>query len=68
MAGEMAGSINTAFDVADRRKTILLENLPTNFYDQYVANIHATTALQVREMAIKYLKMEDLVEVVVGGK
>lgn len=68
MAGEMAGSINTAFDVADRRKTILLENLPTNFYDQYVANIHATTAVQVREMAIKYLNIEDLVEVVVGGK
>ncbi len=68
MAGEMAGSLNTAFDVADRRKTILLDNLPTDFYDQYVVNIHATTAKQVMEMANKYLKIEDMIEVVVGGK
>ncbi len=68
MAGEMAGSLNTAFEVADRRKTIILDNLPTDFYDQYVAKIRATSAEQVMEMANKYLKAEDMVEVVAGGK
>ncbi|PWJ60230.1 putative Zn-dependent peptidase [Dyadobacter jejuensis] len=68
MAGELAGSLNTAFEIADKRKTILLEGLPADFYEQYLDSIHATTAEQVMAMAQQYLRPEDMLEVVVGGK
>lgn len=68
MAGEFAGSLNTAFEVADRRKILLLDSLPANFFNQYIERIHATTAEDVMEMANNYLHAEDMVTVVAGGK
>ena len=68
MAGEFAGSLNTAFEVADRRKVLLLDGLPANFFSRYIDQIHATTSQDVMEMAITWLKPEDMIEVVVGGK
>lgn len=68
MAGEFAGSLNTAFEVADRRKILLLDSLPANFFNQYIERIHATTAEDVMEMANNYLHAEDMMTVVAGGK
>lgn len=68
MAGEFAGSLNTAFEVADRRKVLLLDQLPADFFDQYIERIHATTAEDVMAMANAYLRPEDMVTVVAGGK
>ena len=68
MAGEFAGSLNTAFEVADRRKILLLDSLPANFFNQYIDRIHATTAEDVMAMANNYLNPEDMVTVIAGGK
>jgi zinc protease len=68
MAGEFAGSLNTAFEVADRRKTLLLDDLPADYFSQYIDQIHATTQEDVQLMALTYLKPEEMLEVVVGGK
>ncbi|WP_215236931.1 M16 family metallopeptidase [Dyadobacter helix] len=68
MSGELAGSLNTAFEVADRQKVLLLEGLPSDFFSRYVEQIHATTSQDVIAMANKYLRPETMVEVVVGGK
>lgn len=68
MAGEFAGSLNTAFEVADRRKILLLDSLPANFFNQYIDRIHATTAEDVMAMANNYLRPEDMVTVIAGGK
>lgn len=68
MAGEFAGSLNTAFEVADRRKILLLDSLPADFFNQYIDRIHATTAEDVMEMANNYLSADDMVTVVAGGK
>lgn len=68
MAGEFAGSLNTAFEVADRRKILLLDGLPADFFNRYIDQIHATTAEDVRYIATTYLQPEDMAEVVVGGK
>lgn len=68
MAGEFAGSLNTAFEVADRRKILLLDSLPTDFFNQYIERIHATTAEDVVAMANSYLRPEDMIIVVAGGK
>ncbi len=68
MAGEFAGSLNTAFDVADRQKILILEDLPADFFDRYIEQIHATSAQEVMELAQKHLALDSLSEVVVGGK
>lgn len=68
MAGEFAGSLNTAFEVADRQKILLLDQLPSDYFTRYVEQIHATTQEDIQQMAIKYLNPEEMVEVVVGGK
>ncbi|OJV21205.1 MAG: peptidase M16 [Dyadobacter sp. 50-39] len=68
MAGEFAGSLNTAFEVADRRKILLLDGLPANFFNQYIDRIHATTAEDVMQMANSYLRPEDMLTVIAGGK
>ncbi|GAB3501747.1 M16 family metallopeptidase [Emticicia fontis] len=68
MIGSLVGSLNTPFEVADRQKIILLDELPEDFYDNYIQKIRAVTPLDVIEMANTYFKQEDLCEVVVGGK
>ncbi len=68
MAGEFAGSLNTAFEVADRRKILLLDGLPSDFFNRYIDQIHATTAEDILYIASTYLRPEDMAEVVVGGK
>ena len=68
MAGEFAGSLNTAFEVADRQKILLLDKLPADFFSRYIEQIHATRAEDIQLMALKYLRPEEMVEVVVGGK
>lgn len=68
MAGEFAGSLNTAFEVADRRKLLLLDGLPADFFNHYIDQIHATTSEDIMVMANLYLNPADMLEVVVGGK
>lgn len=68
MAGEFAGSLNTAFDIADRQKILIMEGLSADFFDRYIEQIHATTAEDVMEMAQKHLALDTMTEVVVGGK
>lgn len=68
MAGEFAGSLNTAFEVADRQKILLLDGLPTDFFKHYIDQIHATTSQHVLEMAAKYLQPADMLTVIAGAK
>ena len=68
MAGEFAGSLNTAFEIADRQKILLLDGLPTDFFNRYIDQIHATTSHDVIAMATQYLQPKDMLIVVAGGK
>jgi len=68
MAGSFAGSLNTAFDIADRFKILYFEGLATDFYDNYIERIQAVSAKELLELANKYLDTHLLQEVVVGGK
>ncbi len=68
MIGSFVGSLNTPFEVADRQKVIILENLPTDFYQNYIQQVNAVSAEDVMQIANNYLKTEELCEVVVGGK
>ena len=68
MVGSFAGSLNTPFDIADRYKVIFSENLPFDFYQNYIPKIQQISAIQLFETANKYLGLETLTEIVVGGK
>lgn len=68
MVGSFAGLLNTPFDIADRYKAIFLDNLPLDFYQNYIPNIQQISAIQLLEIANKYLGLETLTEIVVGGK
>lgn len=68
MIGSFVGSLNTAFEIADRQKIIILDSLPTDFYDNYIQKVRAVTPMDVIEMANTYFRTENLCEVVVGGK
>lgn len=68
MAGEFVGSLNTSFEIADRYKVILLDDLPANFLTTYIQRVRSVTPDDILETATRYLAPGDLHEVVVGGK
>jgi predicted Zn-dependent peptidase len=68
MVGSFAGSLNTPFDITDRYKVIFSENLSLDFYQNYISNIQQVSNLMLLEAANKYLDVDSLFEIVVGGK
>ena len=68
MAGEFVGSLNTPFEIADRYKVILLDDLPADFLTTYIQRVRAVTADDIMATATQYLSPGDLREVIVGGK
>ena len=68
MAGEFVGSLNTPFEIADRYKVILLDNLPADFLTTYIQRMRAVSADDIMGTATRYLAEGDLREVIVGGK
>lgn len=68
MIGSFVGSLNTPFEIADRQKVVILDNLPADFYENYIHHIRNVSAADVMEVANKYLQIDTLCEVVVGGK
>jgi zinc protease len=65
LSGEFAGALNTPFEIADRVRLMVLENLPLDFYAQHIPSLRAVSAEQIREMAQKYWQPHDLLKVVV---
>ena len=68
MVGSFAGSLNTPFDIMDRYKVIFSENLPLDFYKNFIPKIQGVSDVMLLEAANKYLVTDSLFEVVVGGK
>lgn len=66
--GSFAGSLNTPFEISDRYKIILSENLPLDYYDNYVERINSITAVEIQEIAAAYLNFDSMTTVLVGGK
>jgi predicted Zn-dependent peptidase len=66
MAGEFAGSLNTAFEIADRVRLMVLEGLEPDFYANYISKIRTVTPQQIIETAQQYLNFEDLQQTLVG--
>lgn len=68
LIGEFAGSLNTPFEVAEKHKVSVFEDFGVEFFNNYVKNISTVSIMQIQEMAKKYLRKENFIEIVVGGK
>ncbi|MDQ1086036.1 pitrilysin family protein [Siphonobacter sp. SORGH_AS_1065] len=68
MIGQFIGSLNTPFEIADRHKVRILNNLPDDYHLRFIERIKAVTKEDVLAMAQAHFQWKDLVEVVAGGK
>ncbi|MBO9641404.1 MAG: insulinase family protein, partial [Siphonobacter aquaeclarae] len=68
MTGQFVGSLNTPFEIADRHKVRILNQLPDDYSLRFIERIQAVTAEQVLEAAQAWFQWETLVEVVAGDK
>lgn len=66
--GNFASSLSSSFDVMDKKRNRLIQNLPEDFHSSFVEKILAVTAEDCRAVLQKHIQFEDLVEVIVGEK
>jgi zinc protease len=65
--GSHASSLNSPFDIADKHKMIIYENLKANFYNTYVQNIKEVSPADVLVIFQKYYSKNELIEITVGS-
>lgn len=66
MQGSFLSSLDTPFALADRYKTIYLNQLPLTYYEDYIRDINELNAEDLQQLARTYLNHEDFNTVVVG--
>ncbi len=67
LKGSFINSINTTYSQVDKFKTLLFNNLPGTFYENYFNTLSHITTEDIQTTAIEYLKPENFYEVVVGN-
>ena len=68
MLGTFIRSIDGPFALADRFKGIHFCGLGYDYFDRFVDTIRTITPEKIMELANKYLKKEEMIELVVGKK
>lgn len=68
MLGTFLRSIDGPFALADRFKGIHFSGLGYDYYDRYIETIRTITPEQILALSNKYLKKEEMIELVVGKK
>lgn len=68
MLGSMLGSLENVFSHADKFKNIHFSSLGYDYYERYIQKVKTITAEEIRELANKYLLLDEFTEVVVGNK
>jgi predicted Zn-dependent peptidase len=67
LLGTFLSSLNTPFSIADKFKTIYFNGLDYSFYDNYIRSIKSITSSDLKDTAVKYLRNEDMIEVISGS-
>ncbi|MEM7105613.1 MAG: pitrilysin family protein [Bacteroidota bacterium] len=65
MMGVILNSLDGPFNVAAVIKTLILENVDTSFLDNLLKKIQTVTPAELQILAQKYLREEDMYEVIV---
>jgi predicted Zn-dependent peptidase len=66
MLGNMLHMVDGPFHVMDVVKTVVLNKMPLNTFDNLIQTINQVSAQELRDLAQKYLSTEDMWEVTVG--
>ena len=66
MLGSLLGSLENIFSHADKFKNIYFFGLDYNYYDRYTEVIKSISAVDVMQMAKKYLDTDNFYKVIVG--
>lgn len=68
MLGSMLGSLENIFSHADKFKNIHFFGLDYDYYNQYIEKVKSITAEEIKDLANKYLSVDDFTEVIIGKK
>jgi zinc protease len=68
MLGKFLNDIATIFEQCDRYKRIVLQDLPYEHYNNYINTIRGITAEELKDLAERYLEIDDLKTAVAGKK
>lgn len=68
MLGSFISSVDGPFALADRFKGIMTYGLDYDYYDKYINTIKNTGPEKLMELANKYFKSEEMIELVAGKK
>ncbi|MBK5284268.1 MAG: insulinase family protein [Bacteroidia bacterium] len=68
MLGSFMRSVDGAFHLSDRCKSVVLFDMDYGFYERYITAIHSTTPEYMMELAAKYWSEDALYEVVAGTR
>ena len=68
MTGSFLRSSDGPFNVSDKYKSSYFHGLDNKFNSLYLSKIQDVSSENVRDLAIKYLNENDLIEVVVGNR
>jgi len=66
MLGSLLGSLENIFSHADKFKNIYFSGLDYDYYDRYTEVVKSITAVEVMQMAKKYLDTDNFYKVIVG--
>ncbi len=66
LLGQFLSSLDSPFNIATKFKSALLANVDYGYYYDYINTLKTITPQQVLETAQKYLKQEDMIQVIVG--
>ena len=67
MLGTFQASITTPFSLAEKFKAIYFYGLDYQFYHDYLASVKSVSQEDILQLSQKYLQIESLTQVVVGG-
>ncbi|HTL81792.1 MAG TPA: hypothetical protein VL651_08820 [Bacteroidia bacterium] len=68
MTGVFLRSTDGPFAMADRFKGLMGYGLNYDYYQRYLETIKTVSANELRDLAQKYMKREDLIELVAGAR
>jgi zinc protease len=66
LMGNLLNMVDGPFAINDVARTFIIEDLPLDSFPQFVDTIRTISPVELRDLAQKYFKKEDLFEVIVG--
>ena len=66
LLGYLLTGLDGPFSIAEIVKTFIVEEVETGFYDSFVNTIKTITPEEIQALANKYLRKENMYEIVVG--